>query len=246
VFDAGADGLGAVVRAALQYQAATEVSQATVATLTDSSGGTAVAVANGKRALSGIPTITAKATVSGADLSPKAGLDTAVGAITNNVATLMAKAEEYRAAIGAGAPAFTDTSGGTVSGTNIVVAQVAALAAVTGASGNGAGAAAAQALNDVRGAVIATLEFVREVAVAVGVAPPEYPSWGFGYGRDSAARDVLAMPADTGTASAAGASSVLDVDADAWLLQVQTAVATATAVLNAVDAVAPKPAFVAA
>jgi hypothetical protein len=167
----------------------------------------------------------------GTDLSPKAGLETALGTVRNAISTVLAQANLVAAATGA--DAAVDNTGGT-SGAGTIAAVTVATTAVTGASGNGAAATGTiEVLTNTRNALAQLAQYVNTLCVATGQTKLVDNSGG---DAGTAGKTFAALSTDTGTATPDGASlsGIEDTAGEAFLTGCANAIATIAAKLDAI------------
>lgn len=187
---------------------------AAVVDLTDSSGGTAGALA--------APAVLTNVANSGTSLAQKAATETALGLVKDALVELFTKANEYATKLGIDNVVYN--GGGAAADGTIAALTVAVTAATTGAQATETNAQFA-AINK---ATFALSTLVNKIANAVGVAPLD----------NKAILDTFAatVPAISGTVGTAADPGVAKTAVDAELAKVRTNVATIAAKINALNA----------
>ena len=233
VFGRDPDHLAAIVRGLAADTARNRSAQLNTG-LTDNSGGIAAAnlVANPA------PVAAAGAATTSA---PKAGFDTELGKIANNIADLALRANLL---LGQNdMAALTDSSGGTASTT--LEALAADLTAVDGSSGTAAldEASARLRMAAVNNALSSLGAAVNDLAVIYGVVPLADLIGG------TVGTTIPAIAATAGGVGGTGPVTMLDVAVDAWLVINRNNVASLAGKLNAMvgtAALAHAPSVIAA
>ena len=233
VFGRDHDHLAAIVRGLAADNARNRSAQLNTG-LTDNSGGTAAASLLANPA----PVAVAGAATTSA---PKAGFDTELGKIANNLADLALRANLL---LGQNDMAtLTDSSGGTANTT--LEALLVNLTAVDGSTSTAAldEVSARLRMASVNSALSSLAAAVNDLAVVYGVAPLADLLGG------TVDTTIPAIAATAGGVSGTGPVTMLDVAVDAWLVINRNNVASLAARLNAMvgaAALAHAPSVVAA
>jgi len=210
---------GPVLTGLLQQSAALAISAPSITAMTDSSTGTA-SVAN-PPAVPNMVLPVAFTHVTGSDLAPKAGFDTAMAASYDAAITVAEWLNTVRARLDMAPITYTGTP--SVSGT--IAAQSKALTGVDGSGTNAVAAVSGIAeLTKARANLRVIIRAANEVLNAVGGTPIT---------RYEPKNDGLALTANaataTGVAGTSGAQSLSDTAVDAILVQFANGYATVAA-----------------
>lgn len=216
--------LASAIRELAQFQSATLAK--TLSDITDSSTGTS----GGDTAA--VVTIPAAFTSAGTDAAPKAGFETALGTHKNALTVLLTAAKVIADAITI--DAITISTGGTIATAGTVPAMTKSVTATAGSGAACLGATSARALMTLyKNELTAAVNYVNEIAVAVGLTPITNSVGGDG-GFD---RVFAVLSTDTGTAAtapqAAALGTISKAAADTYLTASANAIATMAAKLNA-------------
>lgn len=197
--------------------------------LTDSSGGTASSAI--PPALAAL-TIPSAYTTAGTDCAPKAGFDTALGVIENNLAELTAKANDlirYRGLTERGITLLTDSTGQTTNGT--LESQSVNLTAVTGTTACVDFTTAAASLLAVKNNISTIAAKVNDISEFYGLIDLADSTGG-----TVSTSGTVANVASTGTGNDGTADATMsDTDVDAVLVVIRNSLSTIAARLNALD-----------
>lgn len=191
---------------------------APVADLTNSVGGTA------SDTVSALAAWTA-ATASGSNLAPKAGFDTEVQVIENNLSDVTSRVNLIRGRFG-----YSQLTNSTaVTPDTTLAAQASGLTAVDGTGSNGLEVVSANTtLTALRNNIATLVAAINTVAAEYGVTAMTDSSGG-----TASATTVVNVPASGAGTAATGATGVLDTDVDAALVIIKNAVTTFGNKLNA-------------
>lgn len=192
------------------------MAQAGLSDLTDSSGGSA----SGTLAAPTVPTPAAGAATTS---SPKAGFDTVLGVIENNLSEICTRMNALR--LQQGLAAYTDSTGQSVNGT--LESQSVDLTAVDGSSGTSAvePVSGLARLATIRNAITSLGTGINELAPYYGVNPLTILTGGV-------ASTTIANIAATDT-GVGGADTLLDTEVDAYLVVIRNSISSLAAKLNA-------------
>lgn len=176
----------------------------------------------------------ARGTLSGTNLAPKAGFDTAVGKIKNAISTLIAQINVGFTPLGL--PLITDSTGGT-SGAGTIAALDKALTAVNASAVDAVSGAAS--LEAIRNALIQVKGYANQLAYAAGRAEIGGLINATEKGKFLNNRIVAAIPASgTAVAGTVTNSSILDADMDVELSVIANNIASLATFLNGITGTA--------
>lgn len=197
--------------------------------LTDSSGGTASSAVPPAIVASATP---AAFTTVGTDCAPKAGFDTAIDVIENNLAELANKANfliDYYD-LSASIARLTDSTGQTTNGT--LESQSVNLTAVTGTTVCVDVVSATTAINAINNSSKTLASVVNLISDYYGLVRFNVSA---ATGTASTTNTIVNVPATGTGVSGASLSTMSDTDVDAWLVAVRNNLSTLAARLNAMD-----------